>query len=647
MRKIRALAAVTAALPSCLLSPAITAADAAEELNEIVVTATRTMQPRRLTGESVSVLTASELAAQQVVGLDGALQSVPGVVVVRNGGPGQPTAIGLRGALAGQTVLLVDGVRLNDPGSTDGAVILADVLADRLDRVEVLRGPQSTLYGSDAIGGVVNLMTARGGASSLAPSALLEVGSLGSWHATAGARGTAGSLDYGVTAGALHTNGVSAADARDGNSERDGFRHEGATVNLRWHASDALSLDARGYYTDSRVDYDGYPPPDYRFQDTADHGRNQLLAGYVGANLTLLDGRLEQRVALMRTSSDRRLVDPTQQVAASFIGMGRAERVEYQGSLDISAATQLVFGAESQRSTLRTLSPSDWDPRPVPTQGASRITGYFLQAQTTLVDAVTLTGGLRRDENSGFGSHDSLKLSAAWQIASTGTVLHANYGDGFKAPSLYELYSEYSNPSRALSPESARGWEAGIDQNLPRALGQIGITAFERRTRDQIDFFDCYGLNTAACVQRRYGYYENLARSRSRGIEAEARIRLPATLVLGLNATWLDAKDESSGSDLPRRPRRTANLRLDAHPREGIELGADWHYIGPRLDNAWATTPMPGYALVDLQGSWRLSASVTLLARIGNALDRRYSPVAGYGALPRTGTLGLRWVPAR
>ena len=646
MRTLRASAALPAffSLSSLALHPQLALAD--DDLEAVVVTATRTAQPRHLTGESVTVLTADDLAQSQATGLDDVLRRTTGLTIVRNGGAGQPAAIGLRGALAGQTLLLVDGVRLNDPGSPDGAVVLSDVLADRLERVEILRGPQSTLYGSDAIGGVVNLMSARGGPSPFGPSAFFEAGSLGSWHATVAARGTTGALSYGATLGALRTNSISAADARDGNRERDGYRHDGATVNLRWQASDALSFDARGYATDSKVGFDGYPPPDYRFQDSADYGVNQLFAGYLGANLSLLEGRLQQRLSVLRSSSDRRLVDPTQQVAASFIGQGHAERFEYQGSLDFTSTDQLVFGAESQRSTMRSLNPSDWDPAPVATRGDARITGYFVQAQTTLFQQLTLTGGLRRDENAAFGTHDSVKLAAAWRLPATGTVLHANYGDGFKAPSLYELHSEYSNPTRTLSPESARGWEAGIEQSIGD-IGHIALTGFERRTRDQIDFFDCYGLQTAACETRPYGYYENLARSRSRGLEFEFLLKLPATLTLGGNATLLDAIDDVTGGDLPRRPRQTANLALAARPMQDVELGVSWHYTGPRLDSAWAMKPMPGFSLVDLRGSWQLSESVTLVARIENVLDQRYSPVQGYGALPRTGTLGLRWVPAR
>ena len=650
MRISRPLPAVMALVSSscfCYTLPGIAAAaDPGDGLDAVVVTATRSEQPRAVTGESITVFTADDLATLQAVALTDALQTASGIGVVRNGGVGQPSALGMRGALAGQTLLLLDGVRLNDPGATDGAVLLSDVLVIQLQRVEVLRGPQSTLYGSDAIGGVVNLISARGGNTPLATGALVEAGSLGSWRGNLSAQGSVGSVDYGAAVNALRSNSISAADARDGNRERDAFRHDGATANLRWHANDTLSFDARGYATDSRVGFDGYPPPAYTFQDTAEFSENRLVAAYLGANLDLADGRFRQRLAYLRTASDRTLFDPSLPVTETFIARGHARRVEYQGTVDLTERDQINFGAETQRSSLHTASPNPFDPNPTPTLGDSRIDSYYAQLQKTLIEQLTLTGGLRRDENSGFGSHSSLKLAAAWQLRATGTVLRANLGDGFKAPSLYELYSEYSNPVKNLAPESARGWEAGIDQRLFGSRALLSATWFERRTRDQIDFFSCFGTGSAACATRPFGYYDNIARSRSRGLELEGTVQPVEGLSLSGNFTLLRATDALTGRDLARRPRQTANLRVDGSLSERLQLGAVWRYVGSRYDSAFASQQLPGYALVDLHASWTLTPRLVLQARIENAFDRRYTPVAGYGAPPRTGTLGLRWVPA-
>ncbi|MGB8694938.1 MAG: TonB-dependent receptor plug domain-containing protein, partial [Steroidobacteraceae bacterium] len=252
-----------------VLIPVVAADDpSTSNLDTVVVTATRTEQPRALTGESMSVITAAELTSGQTVAAADALARTPGLTIVRNGGVGQTTSIGMRGALTGQTLMLIDGVRINDPSAPDGSAILADLLVNNVERIEVLRGPQSTLYGSDAIGGVVNILSQRGGTGPGQLSASAEAGSLASYRGNITAHGTDGAVEYGAGLNYYRTAGISAAAARDGNPEADGYRNVGATGNIRWQLGEAVSLDARGYYVDARTAFDGYPPPDYSFQDT-------------------------------------------------------------------------------------------------------------------------------------------------------------------------------------------------------------------------------------------------------------------------------------------------------------------------------------------------------------------------------------------
>ena len=622
-----------------------TAADPADDLDAVVVSATGTPQPRSLTGESVSVITSAELASAQTLIVSDALQSVPGAGVVRNGGIGQPTALALRGAAAGQSLVLVDGIRIDDPSAPEGAVVLSDVLVNNIARIEVLRGPQSTLYGSDAIGGVVNLITERGGPTAFSPTLSAEGGSLGTYRGNLATQGSTGALSYGSAVNYFRTGGISAADARDGNPERDPYRNWGATGNLRWQATESLSVDARVYYVDSQVSFDGYPPPDYRFADTLEYGRNSLLAAYAGLNAEWLDGRFHNRIAVLRTASDRRLFDPTLSVEETFYARGNAVRLEYQGAWDVTPLAQLSFGAETQRTTLATAAPSEFDPRPVPTTGDSRISGYYLQYQVTLVRRLTVTAGLRRDDNNGFGSHASGKFSAAWRFADDATVLHANLGDGFKAPSLYELYSPYSNPSHSLAPEAARGWEVGVDHGALGGRADLSATYFERRTRDQIDFFSCFAVSSAACAARPFGYYENIARSRSQGLELQGRLQVTGAFEVTGALTRMRAIDLLTGNDLARRPRTMASLRGSWTPAASWTLGVGATYTGARYDDTLESVRSPAYALVSLLASHALSGQLQLFGRFDNVLAKAYQPVAGYGAVPRTWAAGLRWTP--
>src|SRR6185312_6653442 len=214
----------------------------------------------------IDVITGDDLKTQQITAVTDALAQAAGVTQTRPGGVGQTTGVFIRGAAAGQSLFLLDGVRLEDPSNTDGAALLQDLLVNNIDRIEVLRGPQSTLYGSDAMGGVVNILSKTGGGEPFAFTGTAEGGSFDTWHVNAAANGTSGIVDYGAAVNLFDTGGTSAADSRAGNTEADGYRNFGATVNTRTHINDMVSVDLRGYYVDSHVDFDGFPPPSFSFQ---------------------------------------------------------------------------------------------------------------------------------------------------------------------------------------------------------------------------------------------------------------------------------------------------------------------------------------------------------------------------------------------
>jgi len=631
---------------ACADSPPDTSNLNGDALNPVVVTATRTAQPLDKTGSAMSVISGTDIETQQQSFVSDVLAQTPGLSIARNGGPGQTASLFIRGAEAGESLLLVDGIRISDPSAPDGAAVLGDLLVNNISRIEVLRGPQSTLYGSDAIGGVVNVLTQRGGTQPFQGTLEGEGGTYGTYRLNGAAHGTVGSLDYGGAVNYYDTRGISAACACDGNTEPDGYRNFGATANLRFHASDTLSIDLRGFYTKSHTDIDGFPPPDFNFMDDPEFGRNRLLAGYAAVTDSLLDGRVTQRVALVASDSDRRFYGVFGDAPPfafsperNFFAQGGATRAEYQGVIEAGANNEVTYGAETQLSTIQTAS--IFDLSPTPTTGRDRLTGYYGQWQSTIARTLTLTGGLRYDDDREFGGHTSYKLAAAWRLGDN-TLLRANYGNGYKAPTLYQQFSAFSNPFAPLQPEKADGWEVGFDQDFLDKRVRASVTYFNRNEHDLIDFDDCFPNFDAGCTTRPQGYYFNIDHVHVHGVEA-GLVAHPATgWSAWLNYTNLRAIDELSSLNLARRPHITANAGLTWSSQGGSSLGASYGYTGARFDDAGNFTPLAAAENVSVYASYALSREVQLLARIDNLFRNRSEPVAGFGTTGEAIYAGVR-----
>ncbi|HEY0107008.1 MAG TPA: TonB-dependent receptor [Rhizomicrobium sp.] len=606
----------------------------------VVVSATRTDQPLRVTGASVSVIDAQDLKTQQTVALTDILQQTPSLVVTRNGGLGQPASISLRGGEAGQTVVLIDGVRVNDPSVTDdsAAAALGDLLVNNIARVEILRGPQSTLYGSNALGGVIDVITKRGGADAI--DASVEGGSFGTFHANVAAHGAAGFLEYGAGLNYLTTSGISAADSRFGNPEADGYTNVGATVNLRAHVDDAVSIDLRGYYTRGHDDFDdGFGgPPLFAVADSAANNTNDLKTGYLGANADLFGGVLHNRLAVIATQAGRDFFDSASDVThLNFAYYASTTRFEYQGIVDIDPDSQVTFGAETEASTFRNDNFGSFAFfSPPVVSGHDRLTGYYAQGQTTLFEQLTLTGGVRLDDDDQFGTHPSYKFNAAWQILHWDATLRANVGNAFKAPSLFQEFGPNSLPSQIghLKPETATGWEVGADKRLWGDRLTASLTYFERNTTNQIDFQNCFTpLDAPGCRYRVavFGYYDNIARTRARGVEAELAAVITDTLTAKLAYTNMSSINAVSRLDLPRRPQNLASAVVTWLPLDGATLGFSLTYQGKRFNDAGNFTPLTSATQVNLFASYDVTEHWQLFGRIDNMFNDRTEDVTGYG----------------
>ncbi len=619
-----------------------------DSLNEIVVVANRAPEPLSKIGNSVTVLNEADIKLSQEPVMSDLLAQTPGLTVARDGGVGQLTSVFIRGAESDQTVVVIDGVQLNDPSAPAGDFNFANLLTSDVSRIEILRGAQSTLYGSQAMGGVINIITGEP-AGPFGGGLTAEGGSHNTGYFNGNLGGRDDALMWRVSANWFGTSGIPAFDEKLGGTRDCASQIGGGTLQLRYDLTPDLQFDLRGYYTDARTDFDGYDTPSGNFGNDNEYDRSSQLLGYAGFTLHSTDRTLTQRVAFQYTDTATRNYDPDAPAnygspsIETFYGIGRNEREEYQGTWEITPAVQAVFGAQHERSTIDTYS-GEFQPAPPPLENAVTIDSGYGQVQAEVATGLTLTAGERYDHHDVYGGHSTGQLAAAWALNDNRTVLRASFGQGFKAPSLYQLYSNYGN--QALRPETAESFDAGLEQHAWDSRLVVSATYFQRYSHDLIEFFDCSTPN-ALCVIEPNGYYANIARAAAHGAELQATLSPTPELTLAANYTLTVTEDKSPGSPtygdtLPRRPEDAANLSATYHWSVPFATSIAARYAGPSFDDAANTIKLGGYVLADLRLSYQLRERLELYARLDNATGKHYETAYQYGTLSRVAYAGVR-----
>lgn len=623
-------------LSYCAVGHADPAADST--LENVVITATRNEQSVDQVGSSITLLQPEDIRALQKISVADVLTTTPGVTLSRNGGLGGTTTIRIRGAESDQTVVLIDGVKLNDPSSPGGGFNFANLLTSDDARIEILRGPQSTLWGSQAIGGVINIVTPEPGGP-LSTRLSTEYGSRDTSLTKVEAQAGNEVAAWRVSAGHLTTDGISAFDENLGGREKDGYRNTGASARGIVHITDSIAGELRATWFKGHNEFDGFR------RDTGENGDDEELIGYAAIRMTALDGRLRNRIAFGYTDTDRENFDPSLPVRTTFEATGTNKRWEYQGTFDFSEHDYVTVGLETERSELSTASaPSMFNLNPVPLARDVDLDSAYALLQLAPIDAVSVTLGTRYDDHETFGSNVSNTAALAWSVTQS-TILRTSYGEGFKAPTLYQLFSEYGNP--ALESEVAHGWDAGIEQRLFDNAVALSATYFSRNTTNMIDYVDCYVSTTPACSAQPDGYYDNVQKATSKGVELVASASIGRQLIVTANYTMMDAKNDVRGDvnfdrQLPRRPRETLNADITWTSTFGLTTTIAVQNSGRSYDNAFDMSVLDGYTLVDLRGSYQISDACQLYGRIENLFDEEYQTARHYGSLGRGGFAGFR-----
>ncbi len=605
-RGLVSLAAIGLLLTALAGRAAAAAETESVPLGPVVVSATRTPVPISTVGSSVAFISHQELADAQVDSLAAALGAFAGAPALPSGAPGASTSLFLRGANSNQTLFLVDGLRLND-ANTDYAVFLGGATLSPSDQIEIVRGPQSTLYGGEAVGGVVSVRMLPGEGS---PSATLsaEGGSFGTIRGSVAAQGAKNPWAYNAWFESGHTDNQRANNA---------LADTNFAVRLDRRVNSGLSLGAtwRGFV-------DRYGSPGDRFTndpDNQDREQNQLATLF--AKFTISPD-WSGRVTL--GGQDRRFVSfnptPGQPPQITHV-INRRAVLDWQNTFLPGGGHRLTAGLTAERSETRNDGFGNID-------RSQRLLALFAEDEWTPANDLHFTAGLRSDDHDTFGRATTGRVTAAWLPGGGRLKLRASYGTGFRSPGFLDLYGQSAyyvgNPN--LRPEHARGWDGGVDVYLPKKSGTLSATWFATRFRDLIVYdFSVFPGTT-----------ENVDRALTRGLEISAQEKLPGEGALRVAYTYLEANNLTQHTRLLRRPRDLLTVGLAWSLPRGLRVGAGVVFVAGRQDVdpvTFATINAPDYTVARLYGAWSLNNRITLKVRVENLLDEHYEPVSGYPAL--------------
>jgi vitamin B12 transporter len=599
----------------------------------IVITASRLPVEKAETPASVNILDGETLAQLGMPLTSDAIRLLPGVSVATSGPPGSQSQLRIRGAEANHTLLFVDGIRFNDPAAGNEARFEL-LTSDSLSRLELIRGPQSALWGSEALGGVVAVTTADPSQGN-ALSARAEYGS----HDTArlSGQGSYRTGDLGVSAsgGWIRSDGI---DAMGDHGDRDGFFNRSASLKAVYTPSKATEIGIVGHWIDSKTEFDGSDPITFLHADTLDSTRNRMLAGRTWLNTSWgadQSWSLNVDASLLGSRNRNFLADePLNQT----YGRRFTASAQLAKTFEVAGTEQhLIAATEYQREHFRA---RDQEFFGLTNQSRSRnLLAFIGEWRADWSKQLSSDVAIRHDRFSDFNDATTLRASLLFRPAEHWT-LHAAYGEGIAQPTFYDLFGFFPGfftGNADLKPESGNNWEAGV--RWSQGPTSIGITAYRARLHDEIVVV-FFPVSTAINA---------IGTSRRRGIEVEAAHQLSNHFTIQANYSFLDA-DEPDTSGAPvrevRRAKHSANL-FATGSWGPLRAAASIAYVGKRFDTNFDAFPaqrviLDDYVLASLDVGWELSKGVEAYARVENVFNADYQDAFGYATPGRTVHAGLR-----
>ncbi len=594
----------------------------ASQTEEIVVSATRIGTPIDEIASSVTVITDDEIARNQQRTLPDVLQTVPGLSITQAGGPGGQTSVFTRGTNSNHTKVIIDGIDVNDP-SGNGAFDFGQVLTWDLARVEVLRGPQSSLYGSDALGGVINLVTKKGDGP-LTLTGTLEGGSFDTFNQAGSASGSIGRFNYAVNIQHFVADNtpVTPLDLLPPGRKRNNDSYENTTfsTNLGYDFTDDFGIGGVVRYTNSDLfftgnDFSVFPsvPAAAQSEQSAD----QIFARGE-AHLSLFNGTFKNSAGLAYTYYDTETQEPDTGFGVPPPNINRGDRLKFNwlGTIALAKNYTLLLGVEDQNDRLID--------SPISAENGNA--AGFGELQAEIFDNLFATGSVRYDSNERFGGKTTWRVAPVYIIPTIGTKLKGTYGTGFKAPTLTDLFVSFpafnffANPN--LQPEESEGYDAGFEQPLFDEHVRFGATYFHN------DITNLISTNAT------FTTLVNVGQATTQGVEAFISYSLTDRFEVRADYTYTEATDDDTALELLRRPKHRASLSANWRPLPRLSLSTTMVFVGSQVDGnrSFSITRLKTdpYFVANVAAEYEAGKYVTVFARANNLFDERYQDPTGF-----------------
>lgn len=612
----------------------------------VVVSPSTVVTPSDQSASSVSVITAGDIETRQIRTVPDALADVPGLNVVQTGGLGGLTSVSIRGTNPNHVKVLIDGIDVSDPSNPNAVFDFGQLLTGDIERIEVLRGPQSGLYGSDAIGGVISITTKSGnGPPKVTVSA--EGGSFGTFNQRASLSGSQADFNYAFNVQHLQSASTPVTPSYDlaPGQQRNNDFYDNWTYSTKLGAklSDTVAVNLVGRFTDSNLYFTSDDFVDFfplSFAEPVQSSQKDHQFGGRGEIVWSPFAGFKNFFGVNYTNDWSWNYDPNPDSGFAWpvtfppsVSLGTRTKFDYRGEMQVAPGQLLVVGAEDQNETLRTNSSDSVDflgnATFFTTNAERRNDAGWLELQSKFTDRFFLVSNIRYDANEQFGDHETWRVAPVFLVPGTDTKLKATYGTGFKAPSLEDLYVNFlpsfiANPN--LKPEESKGWDAGFEQPIANDLFRFGATYFRNDIRNLIGIVPTSTLfvNTLA----------NVAVASTFGAETFAALAVSKTLNVRADYTYTVAKNDLTDQQLVRRPKNKASLTANWQATDRLSLSSTLLYVGSWWDANRAFTEIdikaPAFATVNLAANYLLSDNVTVFARIDNLFNKQYEDPMGF-----------------